>query len=160
ADGRELHFTSAAAARYFLKSVSTDNLLKMKRGSGVYLELLLRPGVRDEYRKEALTGLAKLDKKSELRVLLDTIGQHDQSPARERGGADDSVLFDLIRLLTSRDAKELTNARPEIEKLATSAKSPLTRQLGYVALIAADGQIEKAWALATKSVPALQDLVN
>jgi putative heme-binding domain-containing protein len=160
ADGRELNFTSAAAARYFLKSVSTDNLLKMKRGPGVYIELLLRPGVRDEYRKEALTGLAKLDKKSELRVLVDTIRGHDQSPTRERGTNADSVLFDLVRLLTSRDAKELTSARPDLEKLATSAKQPLTRQLGFVALIAADGNIDKAWALGTKSLPMLQDLVS
>ena len=49
------------AARYFLKNVSTDDLLKMKRTPAVYLELLFRKGVRDEFRREALTGLAKLE---------------------------------------------------------------------------------------------------
>ena len=49
---------------------------------------------------------------------------------------------------------------PDLEKLATSAKLPVTRQLGFVALIAADGGVDKAWELATKSVTALQDLVN
>ena len=43
----------------------------MKRTRGVFLELLFRKSVRDEFRREALTGLAKLDGKGELRVLLD-----------------------------------------------------------------------------------------
>ena len=60
---RRSHFTTPAGARYFLKNVSTDDLLKMKRTPGVYLELLFRKGVRDEYRREALAGLAKLENK-------------------------------------------------------------------------------------------------
>ena len=36
------------------ENVGTDDLLKMKRTPGVYLELLFRPGVRDEFRREAL----------------------------------------------------------------------------------------------------------
>src|SRR5262249_34500386 len=40
AEGREIPFTSPAGARFFLKNVATDDLLKMKRNQGVYLELL------------------------------------------------------------------------------------------------------------------------
>src|SRR5205085_1112963 len=54
ASGQKIKFTTPAGARYFLKNVSTDDLLKMKRDQGVYVELLFRKGVRDEYRKEAL----------------------------------------------------------------------------------------------------------
>ncbi len=57
ADKRPIKFTTPAGARYFLKSVATDDLLKMDRTPSVYLELLFRPGVRDEFRREALTGL-------------------------------------------------------------------------------------------------------
>src|SRR5206468_3995215 len=64
AEGKQIAFTSPAGARFFLKTVGTDDLLKMKRTQGVYLELLFRPGVRDEYRHEALTGLAKLEGKN------------------------------------------------------------------------------------------------
>ena len=50
--------------------------------------------------------------------------------------------------------------RPELEKMATAARLPVTRQLGYVALIAADGKIDNAWELGMKSASALRDLVS
>src|SRR5262249_14056710 len=134
----------------------TDDLLKLDRTDAVYVELLFRRGVRDEYRREALTGLAKSQKKKELAVLVETIRAQDGSKSAQ----DESVAFDLVRLLTSRDAAELKEARPEMEKRGTESATPLTRELGYVALIAADDTVDKAWALALKSAPALQDLVN
>lgn len=155
ADGRPINFTSDAGARYFLKSVSTDDLLKLKRSKAVFLELLLRRGVRDEFRREALAGLAKLDNKSELRVLLDAIEGLDQNSSQEEG-----VFFDLVRLLTARNVSELAGVRGELEKLATGAKLNVTRELGFVALIAADASVDKAWALAVKTVPGLTDLVT
>src|SRR5581483_640243 len=42
ADGRKIRFTTPAGARYFLRTVSTDDLLKMERSQPVYLELLFR----------------------------------------------------------------------------------------------------------------------
>jgi len=128
----------------------------MKRAPAVYLELLFRKGVRDEYRREALAGLAKLENKKELNVLLDSIQQQDDQP----GNRDQSVVYDLIRLLTSRSAAELKDARAELEKMATKARAPLTRELGFVALIAADGGVDRAWSLALKSTAALRDLVD
>jgi putative heme-binding domain-containing protein len=153
---RKIHFKTRAGARYFLATVGTDDLLKMERGPGVCLELLFRKGVRDEHRQEALAGLAKLGKKAELRVLLDAIAAHDA----EEGASDDSVAFDLVRLLTGRPAAELAAARADLVKLATAARQPLTRQLGFVALIAADAGADRAWRLGIKSVRSLQDLVN
>ncbi len=155
-EGKEIKFTTTAGSRYFLQNVSTDDLLKMKRSAGVYLELLFRPGVRDEFRREALTGLAKQDNKSELRVLLDAINQHDA----KAGTQEESVAFDLVRLMTDRSPKELTEARDDLVKMATTARTPLTRELGYVALIAADANPDKAWDLAVRSVASLQDLLN
>jgi putative heme-binding domain-containing protein len=152
ADKRPIKFTTAEGARFFLKNVATDDLLKMDRTRGVLLELLFRKGIREEFRREALAALAKLEKKGETRVLIDAI------PGQESG--DESVLFDLIRILTSRPQAELLAARADLEKVATSARLPVTRQLGFVALIAADGNVDKAWALAIKSLPALQDLVG
>ena len=70
----------------------TDDLLKMERTPGVYLELLFRPGVRDEVRREAVAGLAKLDKKTELAVLLDAI----KRARRSQPTTDESVVFDLV----------------------------------------------------------------
>ncbi len=156
ADKRPIKFTSPAGARFFLKNVSTDDLLKLQRSPAVYLELLFRKGVRDEYRREALAGLAKIEKKAPLRVLLGAIRNQDG----ENASQEESVVFDLIRLLTDRSARELADVRPELEKMATGARLPVTRQLAFVALIAADGKVDKAWDLATKSAATLQDLVK
>src|SRR6202044_1874899 len=80
---RPLKFTTPAGVRYFLKAVATDDLLKMDRTPGVLLELLFRPGVRDEFRREALAGLAKQVKKSEIVFLLNAITTHDESATTE-----------------------------------------------------------------------------
>ena len=156
AEGRPINLTSVAGARFFLRNLSTDELLKLKRERAVDIELLFRKGVRDEFRREALTDLARREKKSELQVLLDAIKSQDE----QKGDQDESVAFDLVRLLTGRNASELAGARSDLEKMAIDANSPVTRQLGFVALIAADGGVDKAWNLAVKSVAALQDLLN
>ncbi len=70
------------------------------------------------------------------------------------------MLFDLVRTLTARGPSELAAVRGELQKLATSAKQPVTRQLGFVALIAADGNVDGAWTLGVKSLGSLQDLVR
>ena len=46
--------------------------------------------------------------------------------------------FDLVRLLTGRNARELGEVRDEIEKLALSAKQAVIRQIGFVMLINID----------------------
>jgi putative heme-binding domain-containing protein len=156
AHGGEIPVRSEAATRYFLRNVASDDLLRMKRTQAVCLELLLRKGLRDEVRREALAALAKLQHHSEVLVLLDTIRAQDQSNDAERSG----TVYDLIRLLTDRTSSELSAVRAELVTMASAGKLPVTRQLGYVALVAADGGIDKAWELGTKSVPALQDLLE
>src|SRR5205807_559908 len=73
---------------------------------------------------------------------------------------DGSVLFDLVRTLTERNPADLTAVRGELASMATGAKQPVSRQLGFVALIAADGNVDKAWALGTESLRNLQDLLG
>jgi putative heme-binding domain-containing protein len=155
-EGKDIAFTSPAGARFLLKNISTDDLLKMKRSQGVYLELLFRKGVRDEYRQEAMNGLAKLEGKSALQVLVGAIRDQDALGTAQ----DESVVFDLVRLLTGRGQTELAEVRPELEKLALGATLPVTRQLGYAALVATDGGPDKTWALGLKSTASLEDLVN
>jgi putative heme-binding domain-containing protein len=156
ADGRQIPFTTPSGARYFFRNLATADLLKMKRDQAVAMELLFRPGLRDEDRKAVLADLAKFDGKPELRVLLDALRRQDAQTTH----GDESVVFDLVRLLTGRPAAELAAARTDLEGLATNAKRGVTRQLGYVALVAADNSIDRAWALAGKSVSALLDLVD
>ena len=100
-------------------------------------------------------------------MLLDAIAHIDElaSGRGELAGRDETIVFDLIRLLGGRSAADLGVVRPELEKLATTAKKPLIRQVGYVALINVDGSVDKAWDLAAKSAnslarPALRDAAD
>ena len=52
----------------------------------------------------------------------------------------ESTVIELARLLTDRMPAELAATRGELEKLATDANLPVLRQLGFAALIAADGK--------------------
>lgn len=155
-ENRRVAFTTDAGARFYLKNLSNDELLTQKKDRLVYVEMLNRPGLRDEARREAIAGLAKLDNKPELRVIMDSINTLDS----KQSGADVTVIFDLVRQLTGRSANELTSARAELEKLATSAKQPVFRQIGFVSLINVDGGIDKAWTLASSDVKRLIDFVN
>ncbi len=154
--GRKIEFATDVGARYFLRSVSTEQLLKEARTRPVFLEMLYRPGLQDEQRREAVRGLATLDKKSELAVVMDAIRVLD---AKE-SSVEVSVVFDLVRQLTGRPASELVTARAELEKLATSGKQPLFRQIGFVSLLSVDGSLDPAWKLANTSPKALQDFVS
>ncbi len=156
ASGQKIAFTTDAGARYFLRGMSTEDLLKEPRTRIVFVELLYRPGLRDEQRREAVTGLAAMDKKPELRVVMDAI----QALDGKQSMTDASVVFDLVRQLTGRSAAELTTARAELEKLATSAKQPILRQIGFVSLMNVDGNGDKAWTLAQSSARSLQDFVS
>lgn len=151
---RKIEFTTAAGVKYLVKLLSVEQLLAMKRTQEVNTELLFRPGIRDDIRREAVRGLAHDNNLSDLNQILAAIRTHD---AAEK--ADESVTFDLFRLLTGRPQLELAGARAELKRLATEAQRPVTRQLGFVALVAGDGTIEDAWRIASKSVAALQDLV-
>lgn len=154
AEGRKIAVTSEAGMRYLLKNISTEELLQMPRDRAVLVELLYRPDVRDELRQEAVAGLAKHDNKSELRVVLDAIQGLDAK------AQDLTVVYALVRMLTGRSPSELASVRGELETMATSANIPVLRQIGYVALISADGGADKAWQLAVASPTRLADLVN
>ncbi|MBW3597722.1 MAG: discoidin domain-containing protein, partial [Planctomycetes bacterium] len=153
-EGRKIAVTSEAGMRYLLRNVSTEELLQMPRDRAVLVELLYRPDVRDEQRREAVAGLAKLDEKSELRVLLDAIQGLDAKAPNM------TVVYALVRMLTERSPSDLAQVRSELEKMTTAANIPVLRQIGYVALISADGGADKAWDLARQSPSRLADLVN
>ena len=154
ASGSALAVTSDAGARFLMKNVSNEELLKMKRNRGVFLELLFRPGLTDAYRQEAVTGLANLENKAEIQVILGAIENLDE---KEQNA---SIVFDLVRLLTSRRPAELAASRRVFADMATKARLPLVRQIGFVALITADGDVAPAWELALASKSRLLDLVT
>jgi len=155
AKGKTIKIDSVAGAKFLLRSLPTDKLITMEKTKPVCLEIINRPGVRDEQRREALRSLAALEAKPEVRVLLDTFASVDAKEDQ----ADQGVLFDMIRMLGGRSSGELSLVRSDLEKIALTSKTPLLRQIGFVALVNIDQSEAKVWALAAKSVPALRDVL-
>ena len=144
AEGRPIEITSAAGARFFLRKIDTDSLLKMKRNRGVLQEILFRKGVREEVRRQALADLARLTGKPEPKMLIDALRDRDSQrgrPGRERG--------DRAGPAADRSRPRRTGRGPRRARAAgDQAQLPVIRQFGFAALIAADGSAEPAWALA------------
>ncbi|GIX05122.1 MAG: hypothetical protein KatS3mg114_0991 [Planctomycetaceae bacterium] len=155
AQGIRPEFTTEAGARYFLGKMPTDRLLQEPRNRAVYLEMLYRPGLREEVRREAVTGLAQLDRQSELTVLIQALDWLDKKSSH----VDVGVIFDLIRLLITRPVAELSQVRAELEKLALQAHQPIFRQIGWVTLMTIDRRVEPAWELAIQTPERLEDFI-
>ncbi|HEX3871841.1 MAG TPA: PVC-type heme-binding CxxCH protein, partial [Pirellulales bacterium] len=156
ATGETIPTKTEAGTRLVLKNMTLDQILKTERTRPVFQDLLTRPGLRDEQRRDALTGLARLEKRTELAVLLDAIRGIDA----EAGAPSHGLIFDLMRLLTGRSAEELGPARSELEQLAVDARQPAIRQASYVALMTVDGSVGRTWDLAAQSLDRLNDLVS
>ena len=155
AAGKPDWFTTDAGHCWYIKNVDTASLAKLPRNRQIALEMLTRPGVSDELRKAAATDLAKFDGIPEPRALLTAL-QLFGDEAR----ADTSVVTDLVRLLSARAQEELSAVRPDLENLALKSKSAVARQLGFVALIAADKSVDRAWSLAQNSPTSMRDLLE
>jgi putative heme-binding domain-containing protein len=156
AEGREVAMTTDAGRAYLLHAISNDRLLKLPRDRAVCLEMIERPGLLDEHRQDAIQVLSRLEKKSELAVIMTAIRSLDDRQDK----VDTSVVFDLVRQLTSRSTTELAPARAEIEKLATGARQEVLRQIGFVALMNIDQSSDQAWDLANRSLGSLSDFVS
>ena len=156
AAGREVHVTTDAGARMLLGSLDAATLLKKDRSRAVCLELLFRRGFRDEERIEGVKGLARLEGKTEAAALMDEILAYDQ----RSGNRDEGVLYDLVRLLLKRDRSELNAVVPLLVKLATEGRTEASRQLGFIAVVGADGNAEGAWKLANLAPASLKDFVS
>jgi putative heme-binding domain-containing protein len=155
ASNREIPVTTDAGARFFLRNMSLEQLLKRDRNKAIYTELLTRPGLRDELRREAVQGLAKLNKQSELDVLLGAIRSFDDSAA----ATDEGVAFDLMRMLAAR-TNDLATARGKLEQLALKGKRPVIRQFAFAAMVGADGRGDKVFAIASQNASSLRDFVS
>ena len=154
--GADVALTTDAGRRYWLAAISNEQLLKRDRNRDVCEEMLRRVGLLDEDRADAVRRLADLNNKSELDIIIAAIRGLDDAQST----ADPSLVFDLVRLLTGRTAEELAPARAELQRLATSARQPILRQIGFVSLLNIDQSPEQAWQLAARSVQGLRDIVE
>jgi hypothetical protein len=153
-------FATAAGRRFLLASLTNAELAKEPRSPEVYREMLLRSGLEEGLRTEAIDGLAKERGQTPVQVVMDAIGRLDA-----RGtGIDATVVFDLMRVLGSRPAAERDALRADLERLATTGRQPLTRRIGYVALLGMDAAggdaVARTWALAEAEPQRFVDLIE
>jgi putative heme-binding domain-containing protein len=142
-------------ATYLLASVATSELAKMPPSEAIFLAILFREGVPLQMRHEALENLARHRKSAYLPELFAQIDRLDDA----KHVPSSHVLHDLTQLLLARDAKELKAHRESLENLALGAHHPLVRQTGFVALMTADGTVDRVWMEATKNLRSTHDLV-
>jgi putative heme-binding domain-containing protein len=143
---------SRAAAAYALRNASVDDLLKMKRTEAVYRAILSRKNVAPEHLKQALEGLSKLVKANAADLLLKIVEERDSPNAT-------GSLASVAKLLLDQPVAKLLGVKDRLAKLATAGKSADTRQLGYAALIVAEGKGDAAFTAASKSKKSLRDVL-
>jgi putative heme-binding domain-containing protein len=145
---------SPTAAAYVLGRLSNKELIEAPRSEFVYVALLQRKGLERKYRLEAIDGLAKIRNTGPLAELLAALTDLDK-----KGEASDAVLRDLSAILLQTKAEELMAKRSSLEKLAAESQLALTRQIGYAAIITADGSAERVWKEAQANSKQLADLL-
>jgi putative heme-binding domain-containing protein len=158
-----LALATDAGRRWLYRNLSTDELIHEPRSPALYRELLLRPGLDERLRTEAVEALAKADGTSVVRVAAAALDSLD----RQDGEVDSPTVFDLIRVLLARPAGELAELRGDLERLATQARRPVLRRIGYVGLMTIDARAAgdadpsaKAWGLAAADPRRQVDLVE
>ena len=158
-------FVTDAGKKYLYRSMTNDELAQEPRSTPVYREMLLRNGLDERVRLEAVEALAKADQSSVVKVVSDALATLD----KKEGEVDSNTVFDLIRVLLGRPKQELIELRGDMERLATGAKRPVMRRIGYVGLMNIDASqadaavgdaSAKVWKLASAEPRRLVDLIE
>jgi putative heme-binding domain-containing protein len=145
---------SPRAAAYVLGRLSNKELSEAPRSEFVYVALLQRQGLERKFRLEAVDGLAKLRNTDPVTELIGGIGELDK-----KGEESEPVMRELASLLLQIKAADLAAKRPTLERLANEAQLRVGRQIGYAALVTADGSADKLWQQVEPDSAKLADLL-
>jgi putative heme-binding domain-containing protein len=154
AEHRPIAFKTQAGARYLLKNLNNDELLKQTGDRLALLELLRRSGLSDDQRRETIVAMARLERTDEAQVVQQALQAFDHGP----GSVDATVAFDLMRQL-----RGMKSAGSVLQHFALSGHRDVLRQLAFASMVNIDGNADEAWKLALgsgKGVHALQSFVE
>jgi len=147
-------FATDAGRRFLYASLTNDELVQEPRSPDLYRAMLVRSGLDERLRTEAVEAIARETGTTAVQVVMEAIRRLDS-----RGDdVDPATLFDLLRLVAARPAAEQTAFRQELERLATTARQPIVRRIGYVSLLNAD-TVDRIWALAVAEPGRTIDLI-
>ncbi|MFN6161697.1 MAG: PVC-type heme-binding CxxCH protein [Planctomycetota bacterium] len=144
---------SDAAMRYALEFAPPADLMKLPQNEELLQAVLRRTQVPSDILRTALEALAKRRKASPVPLILDLAQDRDA-----RGDVD--ALSSLKELAIEQSPAELRKARGTLQQLATQAKLPATRQLGFAAWLIAEGNGDAPFAAAATNKELLRDLLG
>lgn len=136
------------AVEYQLARLTNDELLLVERSDAdakyrpVYVAILTRRGVPQQFRDESVAALVKLDKSTPTTVLVEALGKVP---------ADDAVTAErLVAMLLSQPAATLAKERDAFTRAidATPPPPPTALRAAYAALMTIDGKPDAAWKTA------------
>jgi azurin/glucose/arabinose dehydrogenase len=143
-----------AGLAYVLDRLKPAALSAMPAGVAAARTLLTRADIEKTHRQKGLETLARLNKTSTVTELIAAIDRRDGAPGVGRAA------LDLGQMLVTTEAAQLSGVRAELERLARTGKSDVTRQSAYIALMRADGGVDRAWTLASASSRGMIDLLQ
>jgi glucose/arabinose dehydrogenase/azurin len=165
-DGRTLT-RDPRATTYVLDRLEPAELAALPGSKAVYHALLSRAGIEPKARDKALEELAALNGTQPLAELTAAIERIDRAELEVRGAEEDDddrddpdVSDDLMGMLLAADATALAPIRPRLEQLALEGKSDRVRRGAFAAIARADGSVEPAWELASRSSRSRIDLLE
>jgi uncharacterized cupredoxin-like copper-binding protein len=138
---------SPRAIEYQLGRLTNDELLLVERSDAdvkyrpIYVAILTRRGVAQQFRDESIAALVKIDKSTPTTVLLEALGKLP---------ADDAVTSEkLVAMLLAQPAATLANERAAFAKVIDGATPPpMALRAAYAALMTIDGKPDAAWKTA------------
>jgi azurin len=139
---------SPRAVEYQLARLTNDQLARVERRDTdvkyrpIYAALLTRKGMARPLRDEAVAAIAKMDRATPTRVLLDALAK---IPAEEADGPNGDS---LLAILLAQPADALKQEREALARSAAEAAEPLVRRGAYGGMMIADGDPAAAWQAA------------
>ncbi len=126
---------------YLLKLASLEELEKLPRGEASLLAVIGHENTKPAQRLAAVKSLAALRQSEPLTTLINGIA--DKAAEKPSGGQKE-----LANLLLTWPRAELSGAKDKITTLLVKSESLALKELGYAALVTADGNSKQAYALA------------
>lgn len=148
---------SKAAEAYALASAAPNLLLEMSKSTAVYEALLARERIPEQFRLEAVNGLAKTNSISPLQQLVNSLSRAEQDKHPS--------LNELAGMLTPTDGTAnsvTTNTAADhklLEQLANQTQSPVVRSSAYAAWFRS-GDTNQIWKHALGTREKLRDALT
>jgi azurin len=145
------------AIEYQLGRLTNDELARTERREEaryrlVYVALLTRKGLTRGLRDEALAALAKIDRVTPTRVLLESLAKTPSD--------DDVTASALGAMLTAQPVDTLRSQRDELTRAVDATGDSPALRAAYAALMIGDGSVDAWWQTAGRRAGHLVELLN